>query len=60
MIQLSHQKYYNQAKHWPQFDLDRQTANIFALWSANVSKHECLTGKDVLLEKDLLEKKLLQ
>ena len=39
-----------------EYDLDRQTANISALLSGNVSKYETLTGKDVLLEKDLLEK----
>ena len=39
-----------------QYDLDRQTAKISALSSGNVSKHEILTGKDVLPEKDLLEK----
>ena len=39
-----------------QYNLQRQTATISALSSANVSKHEILTGKDVLSEKDLLEK----
>ena len=39
-----------------QYNLDRQTAKIFALSSANVSKYEFLTGTDVLPEKDLLEK----
>ena len=39
-----------------EYDLDRQTANISALLSGNVSKYEILTGNDVLLEKDLLEK----
>ena len=39
-----------------QYNLDRQTAKIFASSSANVSKYEFLTGKDVLPEKDLLEK----
>ena len=39
-----------------QYDLDRQTAKIFDLSSGNVSKYEFLTGKDVLPEKDLLEK----
>ena len=39
-----------------QCDLDRQTANILALSSGNVSKYELLTRKDVLLEKDLSEK----
>ena len=39
-----------------QYVLDRQTAKIFALSSRNVSKHEFLTDKDVLPQKDLLEK----
>ena len=39
-----------------QYNLDRQTAKISALSSRNVSKYEFLTGKDVLPEKDLLEK----
>ena len=39
-----------------QYNLDRQTAKCSALSSGNVSKYEFLTGKDVLPEKDLLEK----
>ena len=39
-----------------QYDLDRQTTKISALSSENVSKYELLTGKDVLLEKELLGK----
>ena len=39
-----------------QYDLDRQNAKISALSSGNVSKYEFLTGKDVLPEKELLEK----
>ena len=39
-----------------QYDLDRQTTKISALSSGNVSKYEFLIGKDVLTEKDLLEK----
>ena len=39
-----------------QYDLDRQTAKISALLSGNASIYEFLTGKDVLPEKDLLEK----
>ena len=39
-----------------QYSLDRQTAKISALSSINVSKYEFLTKKDVLPEKDLLEK----
>ena len=38
-----------------QYNLDRQTAKITALSSGNVIKYEFLIGKDVLLEKDLLE-----
>ena len=36
--------------------LDRETAKISALSSGNVSKYEFLSGKDVLPEKNLLEK----
>ena len=36
--------------------IDRQTAIISALPSRNVSKHEFVTGKDVLPGKDFLEK----
>ena len=39
-----------------QNDLDRETAKISALSSGNISKYEFLTGKDVLPEKNLLEK----
>ena len=39
-----------------QYNLARQTAKISALSSGNVSKYEFLTGKDVLPEKDLLER----
>ena len=39
-----------------QHNLDRQTAKILALSSGNVTKNEFLTSKDVLPEKDLLEK----
>ena len=39
-----------------QYDLDRQTAKISALSSGNVRTYEFLTKKDVLPEKDLLEK----
>ena len=42
----------NKAQH----NLDRKTAKISALSSENVSKHEFLTSKDVLPEKDMLEK----
>ena len=40
------------AKH----NLDRKTAKISALSSGNFRKYEFLTDKDVLPEKDLLEK----
>ena len=39
-----------------QYDLERQTAKITALSTGNVSKCEFLTDKDVLAEKDLVEK----
>ena len=39
-----------------QYNLDRQPARISALSSENVSKYEFSTSKDVLPEKDLLEK----
>ena len=51
MIQLWHQIIH--------FNLGRtygRTVKTFALSSGNVSKYEFLTGKDVLPEKDLLEK----
>ena len=39
-----------------QYNLDRQPAKISALLSGNVIKYKFLTGKDVLPQKDLLEK----
>ena len=39
-----------------QYNLDRKTAKISAEPSGNASKYEFLIGKDVLTEKDLLEK----
>ena len=39
-----------------QYILDRQTAKISALSSVNISRYEFSTGKDVLPEKELLEK----
>ena len=39
-----------------QYDLDRQIAEVSAWSSGNISQYEVLTGKDVFLEKDLLEK----
>ena len=41
-----------------QYDLDRQAANISALSLGSVNRYEFLTGKDVLREKDMLEKLL--
>ena len=45
-------------KEWNkvQYNLGRQTVKIFALSSINVGKYEVLMNKDVLPEKDLLEK----
>ena len=34
-----------------QYNLDRQSTNIFALSWGNVSKYELLTSKDILLKK---------
>ena len=39
-----------------QYDLESQTAKILALSSGNACKYTFLTGKDVLPEKELLEK----
>ena len=41
-----------------QYDLDRQAANISALSLGSVNRYEFLTDKDVLREKDMLEKLL--
>ena len=38
-----------------QYDLDTQIARILAWSSGNLEKYQFLTGKNVLLEKDLLE-----
>ena len=43
-----------------QCNLDKQIAKISALLSENVIKYESLTGKYILLEKDLKKKKPLQ
>ena len=43
-------------KNKAQYNLDRRTAKISALSSENVSKHEFLTGKNALIDKELLEK----
>ena len=39
-----------------QYNVDRETAKFSVLSSGNVIKYEFLTGKDVLPQKDLLEK----
>ena len=39
-----------------EYNLDRQSAEISPLSLENVSKYQFSTGKDVLPEKDLLEK----
>ena len=39
-----------------QYNLDRKTDKTSALLWGNVSRYECLTGKYILPEKDLLEK----
>ena len=38
------------------YDLDTQTARMLASSSGNLEKYQFLTGKNVLLEKDQLEK----
>ena len=38
------------------YDLDRQTAKMLPLKSGNLSKYKFLTGKDVSLKKEFLEK----
>ena len=43
-------------KNKAQHNLDRQTVKISTLLSGNVGKYEILTGKNVLLEKELSEK----
>ena len=39
-----------------QYNLDRQTGKITTSPLGNVGKYKLLTGEDILLEKDLLEK----
>ena len=46
-------------KNKAQYDLNRQTAKILVWSSGNVSKCKCLTHKDILPEKDLLEKAVI-
>ena len=53
-MSISGQSKIEQSK--TQYDLDRQTTIISGLSSENVSKYEFLTSKDILPEKDLLEK----
>ena len=43
-----------------QYDLDRQTAKIYALSSRSVSKYVFMTCRDVLPKKDLLEKAAIE
>ena len=43
-------------KNKVQYNLDRETANISALSPGNVSEYEFLIRKDVVTEKNLLEK----
>ena len=43
-------------KHKAQYNLDRKTAKTSVLSSGKFSKYELLTDKDVLFEKNLLEK----
>ena len=43
-------------KNKAQYNLDRQAAKTSASLSGNVGKYEFLTGKDILPEKDLLQK----
>ena len=43
-------------KNKVQYNLDRETANISALSPGNVSEYEFLIRKDVVPEKNLLEK----
>ena len=52
ILKIDHKIKQNKA----QYDLDRQTPRICAISWGNVSKYELLTGKDILPEKDLLEK----
>ena len=43
-----------------QYDLDRQNSKIYALSSTSVSKYVFMTCRDVLPEKDLLEKAAIE
>ena len=43
-------------KNKAQYNLDRQAAKTSASLSGNVGKYELITGKDILPEKDLLQK----
>ena len=44
------------SKNKAYYNLDRPNSKILALLSRNVGKYEFLTGKDVLTEKNSLEK----
>ena len=55
-MRKSKQSLTKSSKNTAQYDLNREAAKISVVSSENVSKYEFLTGKNVLLEKDLLEK----
>ena len=55
-MRKSKQSLTKSSKNKAQCDLNGQAAKISVVSSANVSKYEFLTGKNVLPEKDLLEK----
>ena len=44
----------------PQYDLDRKTAKISALFSKNLDKYEYLTGEDLGLEPNAVERAKFQ
>ena len=50
------QNHQNMKQNKAQHNLDTQTVKISTLLSGNVGKYEILTGKNVLLEKELSEK----
>ena len=39
-----------------QYDLDRKAAKISALSPRNMDKYECLTGEDLKIKPELIEK----
>ena len=55
-MRKSKQSLTKSSKNTAQYDLNREGAKISVVSSENVSKYEFLTGKNVLPEKDLLEK----